>query len=344
MNLDRCQVYCHPQVSHLNLPQFIPTSPSVDDVSYRHDHKPRITPLDLSRLQQTDAPALTSSVSEAAAASVSAMPATSPAPELDAAASKAVSSFTGRTACHLGSSRNIEQHAGKLAQQAQHGNPLAAQLKWPPSPGVISPQPPSRPALQPSSWQLSSAASTARNAISPRVNNSAAKTWQQIQSTASAHEQWVLQRHTVHGRMSGDGDEEEWGQLMVRVPKQAASVVVELVQQLPEALAGAVHADTPSQVQVQLTSNKSALPNLQCRPGPAMHRSCSCTLPLHGEPTATKQISHMLPRHSALPVSSLVLHVVFSAQTAGSAAVGPRCIHAGLRTWCRGLTLHRSCL
>ena len=48
--------------------------------------------------------------------------------------------------------------------------------------------------------------------------------------------------------MSDTGNEEEWGQLLVRVPNQASVFTEKLMQQLPQALAGSVHTQTDSQV------------------------------------------------------------------------------------------------
>ena len=147
----------------------------------------------------------------------------------------------------LGTSSN----AGKPEiESAQHGafDSAAAQLKWSPFPTVFSPQQTSRLAQQPSSWQLPSAAVTARSGMSPSSNSLAAKSWQQVLSSVCAHEQWVAHKHTAHGRMSGTGDEEEWGQLLVRVPKQAGTFTGQLMQQLPQALAGSVHIQVALQV------------------------------------------------------------------------------------------------
>ena len=240
------------QVSHLNLPQFIPNSPSVEDVSYRKETDLRVKPLDLSGVQRSDASAFVSSAA-VAAASLPVAPGNSPVPDAVTGSLRIVADRTTRTQRQLAKSSNAAQHGVKLAQRAhqvQHAalDSAAAQFKWPPGLGIVSPQQTSRLAMPPSSQQLASTAGTARTFTSPNSNNAAAKSWQQVVATASAHEQWVMQRHLAHGRMSETGNEEEWGELFVRMPKQAGIQTEELVQQLPEGLAGSVHAQAASQV------------------------------------------------------------------------------------------------
>ena len=237
------------QVSHLNLPQFIPNSPSVEDVSYRKDASLRVTPLDLARLQRGDAPAFVSS-NAAAAASLPVAPGNSPVPDAATASSRAVPDRPIRTQMQPVKSGTTDQRVVKLAQQSQHAasDLTGAQSKWPSALGISSPQQTIRLAMQPSGRLLASTAGTARTAISTNSNNAAAKSWQQVLATASAHEQWVMQRHLAHGRMSETGNEGEWGELLVRVPKQASIHTEEVLQHLPEGLAGSIHIQTASQV------------------------------------------------------------------------------------------------
>ena len=96
-----------------------------------------------------------------------------------------------------------------------------------------------------------SAANTGRHATTSNSNSLAAKSWQQQLTTASAHEQWVTHKHTPHGRTSDPGSAEGWGELLVRVPKQDGGITEELMQQLPQALAGSVHAQPALQVWLQ---------------------------------------------------------------------------------------------
>ena len=219
-------IACCLQVPCLNLPQFLPNSSSLDDVSYRKDTSFRIKPTDLSRLQRPDASAFSNNaVSASARASIN----------------------FSRAEVQLGTSSNAEKPVIKSDQHGAFDN-AAAQLKWPSSPTLFSPQQTSRLAQQQSGWQLSSAAGTARSGIKPSSNNLAAKSWQQMLSTASAHEQWVAHKHTANGTAFGAGNEEEWGQLLVHVPQQASKVIEKLMQQLPQALAGSVHTQPALQV------------------------------------------------------------------------------------------------
>ena len=244
----RREFFCCLQVPCLDLPQFLPNSSSLDDVSYRKDTSLRVKPIDLSRLQRPDASALNSAAASNTGATLMRLLPIVPGDVANAPSTSARESIkSAKAEVQLGLSSNAEKLGIK---SAQHGvvDSAAAQLKWLPSPAVYSPQQTRRLSQQPSSWQLSSAAGTACSGISPSSNNLAAKSWQQLLSTASAHEQWVAHKHTAYGRMSGTGDEEEWGELLVRVPKQAGAVMEKLMQQLPQALAGSVHTQSALQV------------------------------------------------------------------------------------------------
>lgn len=221
------------------MPQLLPKSSSLDDVSYRKDAGLRVKP----KKQRPDVSAFSSAAaSHTGATSMRLLPIV-PGEVANAASASARESIkSAKAEVQLGMSGNADKLGIKFAQHGAVDN-AAAQLEWPPSPAVYNPQQTRRLAQQPSSWQLCSAAGT-----SPSSNNLAAKSWQQLLSTASAHEQWVAHKHTAHGRTSGSGDEEEWGELLVRVPKQAGAVMEKLMQQLPQALAGSMHTQPALQV------------------------------------------------------------------------------------------------
>ena len=245
------RIACCLQVPCLNLPQFLPNSSSLDDVSYRKDTSFSTKPTDLLKLQRPDASAFSNdgaSVNTTAMQSARLLPVVPvdvPANAVSASARASIRS--SRAKVQLGTSSNAEKPVIKSNQHGAFDN-AAAQLKWPSFPTVFSPQQTSRLAQQQSSWQLSSAAGTAPSGISPSSNNLAAKSWQQVLSTASAHEQWVAHKHTAHGTTFDTGNEEEWGQLLVRVPQQDSKSIEKLMQQLPQALAGSVHTQPALQV------------------------------------------------------------------------------------------------
>ena len=245
------------QVSHLSLPQFIPDNHCVDDVSYRKDTRARVQPLDLSKVKREEPGAIigdsgrstakgTGTATDAAVAAVTSVSSAFSATQL--------SNRSLRPEAQFDRSRNAEHHMAKLTKHAQHAAYASpAQFEWPLSQSLSDDKLTSRPALQLKSWQLSNATGIASESHNP--DNLPAKAWQPMLSTASAHEQWVLQRHTTHGRMSEGGDSESWGELLVRVPQQASTVIEQLVQQLPEGLAGSVHSC--AQTQVRLLSTQS---------------------------------------------------------------------------------------
>ena len=98
------------------------------------------------------------------------------------------------------------------------------------------------------SWHAASTANTARQLSSQQSNRLAVRSWQEILVDASAHQQWVMQHHGNHGRMSEAGEDEDWGKLTLQLPKGARPGVDQLLQQLPEALADTVDMWTVSQV------------------------------------------------------------------------------------------------
>ena len=81
-------------------------------------------------------------------------------------------------------------------------------------------------------WQSSTATGSARAAHGLDSTVLAGLSWQDIDAAASAHEQWVLRRQAARKTQ----EEEQWGQLTVQLPDQAASVSEQLLQQVPEEL------------------------------------------------------------------------------------------------------------
>lgn len=222
-------------------------------MSYRKDSSIRVKKLDLTKVQQPE-PSVLDTVSAAAyitgVPTSRSLPAISgsslPSNAISASRSVKLNTNTSRAEAQLGTS-SAERHV-VLSAKYNAFHTSAAKQTWPPSPAIPSPQQTSRLTQQPTSWQLTSAAGTAHHAGAPNSSSLAAKSWQQQLTTASAHEQWVAHKHTPHGRTSDPGNAEGWGELLVRVPKQAGNSTEELMQQLPQALAGGVHTQTALQV------------------------------------------------------------------------------------------------
>ena len=227
------------QVSHLNLPQFIPTKSSQGAIYGRDAHSENLKLLDLSKDQE---PATYSSRHAPRSARLPLVPNTTPVPDVHTESQFATTSRTdtGLSRSALTSSAAASTHL----QSAQHAQ--QASLDWPGSPafkmptafGGPSPLQASRLEGQPKSWQVHSTAGTAREPASPNSKSLAAKAWQQALAGSSAHEQWVMRRHLTHGRMSEAGTENSWGELSIRLPKQAIdnSNEEQLLQQLPDGL------------------------------------------------------------------------------------------------------------
>ena len=229
-------------MSHLNLPQFTPES-SVGDVSYRRDadsHRSGVQRPDTSAVTTHEGMAR-SSMFPSKIARLPLAPGNTPVPDAGSASPAPDTSGQSRGQTALLSRGSIA--AAKLnskgaqhAQQAGFDLPATAAFKLPPASGPVSPQQTSRLNTHSKSWQVYGTAGTARQPSSPNSNNVAAKSWQQALAGASSHEQWLMGRHLTHGRMSEAGGEEEWGELTVRLPKQASSAAEKLVQQLPGGL------------------------------------------------------------------------------------------------------------
>ena len=233
------------QVSHLNLPQFPPLPSYPDNVSYgKETDSYRVRQLDLSKVQRPiQAHAVNSSQHASDSDRLPMVPSNSPLPPTSAASQLAAASSadieermpmlsSSSTAAAAAAGLAAAQHA----QQAGPHIPATAAFKLPTASGPASPQQTSRLAALPKSWQLYSPAGTAHEPVSLNSNHMANKAWQKGLAGTSAHEQWVMQRHLTHGRMSDTGCDEEWGELQVRLPRQASSNAEKSVQELPEGL------------------------------------------------------------------------------------------------------------
>ncbi len=233
------------QVSHLNLPQFIPTKSSHGDVSYGRDaYSEHLKLLDLNKVQRSDQePAVHSSKHASRSARLPLVPNTTPVPDVHTLSQSATTSHadTGRSRAALTSSAAAatDLQSAQHAQQASCEVPATSVL--PTAFGGPSPLQASRLEGQPKTWQVYSTAGTAQEPASPNSNSLAAKAWQQALAGSSAHEHWVMRRHLTHGRMSEAGSEDGWGELSIRLPKQAIenSNEEQLLQQLPDGLNGA---------------------------------------------------------------------------------------------------------
>lgn len=233
------------QVSHLNLPQFPPLPSYPDNVSYgKETDSYRARHLDLSKVQTTfQAHAVNSSQPASNSDRLPMVPSNSPFPPTSPASQPPATSCAdiGKRMPMLSSSSTAAAAAAGLAaaqhaQQAGPHIPATAAFKLPTASGPASPQQTSRLAALPKSWQLYSPAGTAHEPVSSNSNHMVNKAWHKGQAGASTHEQWVMQRHLTHGRMSDTGCEEEWGELLVRLPRQASNNAEQTVQQLPEGL------------------------------------------------------------------------------------------------------------
>ncbi|DBA80115.1 TPA: hypothetical protein ACH3X2_007598 [Trebouxia sp. C0005] len=234
-------------VSYLDLPQFIPTKSTHGDVSFGRDaHSEHLKLLDLSKVQRCDQePAVHSSKHASRSARLPLVPNTTPVPDMHTESQSATTSRadTGLSRAALASSAAAatDLQPAQHAQQASRDVPATSVFKMSTAFGGPSPLQASRLEGQSKAWQVYSTAGTAREPVSPNSNSLAAKTWQQALAGSSAHEQWVMRRHLTHGRMSEAGSEDSWGELFIRLPKQAIdnSNKEQLLQQLPDGLNGA---------------------------------------------------------------------------------------------------------
>jgi hypothetical protein len=235
------------QVSNLTLPQFGPTKSAHGDVSYCRDaHSEHFKLLDFSKVQSCgQEPATHSSKHASRSARLPLVPNTTPLPHVHTASQSAITSRvdTGLSKAALASSAAAatDSQSAQRAQQASLDLPTTSVFKMPTAFGGPSPLQASRLEGQPKTWQVYSTAGTAQEPVSPNSNSLAAKAWQQALAGSSAHEQWVMRRHLTHGRMSEAGSEDGWGELSIRLPKQAinSSNEEQLLQQLPDGLGGA---------------------------------------------------------------------------------------------------------
>ncbi len=229
------------QVSHLNLPQFIPTKSSPGDTPYGRDaHSEHLKLLELSEVQRWDQESAVHSRKHVSrSARLPLVPNTTPVPDVHTDSQFATTSPAGtglsRTALPSSTAAATDLQS---AQQASLDWPASPVFKMPTAFGGPSPLQASRLEGQPKSWQVHSTAGTAREPASPNSNSLAAKAWQQALAGSSAHEQWAMRRHLTHGRMSEAGSEDGWGELSIRLPKQAVdnSNEEQLLQQLLDEL------------------------------------------------------------------------------------------------------------
>ena len=229
------------QVSHLNLPQSIPTKSSYGDVSYGRDaHSEHLTLLDLSKVQRWDQESAVHSKKHASRSARLPLPNTTAIPDVHTDSQSATTrrADTGLSRAALASSAAAATDL-QFAQQASLDWPASPVFKMPTAFGGPSSLQASRLEGQPKTWQVYSTAGTAREPAGPNSNSLAAKAWQQAHAGSSAHEQWVMRRHVTHGRMSEAGIEDGWGELSIRLPKQAIDYSNEeqLLQQLPDGAA-----------------------------------------------------------------------------------------------------------
>ncbi|DBA77116.1 TPA: hypothetical protein ACH3X1_009695 [Trebouxia sp. C0004] len=231
-------------VSHVNLPQSVPTKTSPGDVSYCRDaHSEHLKLLDLSNVQRCgQEPAIHSSKHASRSARLPLVPNTTSIPDWHTVSKSAT---TSRTDTRLSKAALASTAAAATdLQSSQHAEQASLVLpifKMPTAFGGPSPLQASRLEGQPKAWQVYSTAGTAREPASPTSNSLAAKAWQQALAGSSAHEQWVMRRHLTHARMSEAGSEDGWGEISIRLPKQATenSNAEQLLQQLPDGLNGA---------------------------------------------------------------------------------------------------------
>ncbi len=258
------------QVLHLNLPQFVPTKSSHGDVSYSRDaHCEHLKLLDLSKVQRCgQEPAIHSSKHASRSARLPLVPNTTPVPDVHPVSQSATTSRTdtglSKAALASNAAAATDLQPAQRAQQASLDLPASPVFKMPTAFGGPSPLQASRLEGQLKTWQGYSTAGTARAPDSPDSNSLAAKAWQQALPGSSAHEQWVMRRHLTHGRMSEAGSDDGWGELSIRLPKQAIdnSNEEQLLQQLPGGLNGAAelvkltkvstapHVQTPNKQQL----------------------------------------------------------------------------------------------
>lgn len=235
------------QVSHLNLPQCIHPKSSHGDISYgRNAHSEHLKLLDLSTVQRCDQePAIYNSKHASRSARLPLSPNTTPVPDMHTMSQSATTSRAdiglSRAALAGSAAAATEFKSAQRAQQASCDVPATCVFRMPTSFGGPSPLQASRLEGQPKTWQVYSTAGTAQEPASPNSNSLAAKAWQHALAGSSAHEQWVMRRHLTHGRMSEAGSEDGWGELSIRLPKQAMdnSNEEQLLQQLPDGLTGA---------------------------------------------------------------------------------------------------------
>ena len=247
-------------MSHLSLPHFGALETSQQDVSYREDlPSQRVRALDVNHAHHSNA------ANVSAAFGSSRLPARSrilpPSPALkyesDAAIQPAINRdhSLGQAIGLLPSDSDAAEIADQLktgsAKHAHHASsarPAPPKFKLPLPPEPSSHSQPGRLTAHSKAWQAAGTARTAREAFGQPSGRVVMRDWQQNPADLSAHEQWVMQRQAQHGRMSEAGDEEQWGELTVQLPKGGGGVIQQLLQQLPEGLGNIADMCTMSQV------------------------------------------------------------------------------------------------
>ena len=261
-----------PQVSRLNLPQFLPPpEASSDSVSYRNEARRHIKPLNFSALQSPNihtnpADHVTATFSAAQSGSARSnphLPAISGFTALPVSPALALDNVPGprslyqqHSSRHEGShqthspaipgivsgpmqtSRLIKQPTQTLpstaAKRAKHKSPAAGPAGLAGSALTVPGLNLNKVMGEP--WQYPAAAASAHTAQGQKLSGVAGESWQSIATADSAHEQWVMRRQAARARIGQEQEEELWGQLTVQLPSSAILVPEHLLQQLPEEL------------------------------------------------------------------------------------------------------------
>ena len=262
------------QVSYLSLPYFGALETSQEDVSYREDlPSQRVRALDLSHAHHSHAANVSAALGSSRLPARSRILPSSPAlaVEHDAASQPAANGHhsLGQPMGLLPSDNNaagipdlLKSGSAKHAQHASSARPALPKFKLPLPPDVSSHLQPGRLTAHSKAWQAAGKARTACEAFGQPSGRVVMRDWQQIPADLSAHEQWVMHRQAQHGRMSEAGDEEQWGELAVQLPKGGGGVIEQLLQQLPEGLGDITDMCTISQVTFVWQDFSNAPPRL----------------------------------------------------------------------------------
>ena len=239
------------QVAHLSLPLFESGEHSLEDVSFREDScLHRVRPLDLSQVDRPaeGSAALSGTISKNRVPLWDKLLPQPPRNSPALGSSAAVQAAEDSDGCPMQATDSIvksEHVSARLNQHASHHKAATARFNMPNPTDLVSLDQAGKPVQSTKSWR---AAGTAREPLSLHSNRAAVQSWQQTLIGASAHEQWAMQRQGSHGRMSEAGENEDWGELTLQLPKGARPSVDQLLQQLPEALRNSVNMCTVAQV------------------------------------------------------------------------------------------------